>query len=104
MAGESLDLLERAEKFVTPVAVDKALRFQIDLPPRLREPFTRALMRVEAELLREYADACSADPSEPLPTREGLHALSVATLLQRVVYGTDTPPTLASSPFPPSRH
>lgn len=103
VAGESLAVLERAEKFVRPEVTGKMVRFHIDVPPALREPFTRAVMRVEAELLREYADACSADPSEPLPSREGLHALAVATLLQRVVYGTDTPPSFASSPHPRSR-
>lgn len=103
IAGESLALLEQAEKYVTGQLVDKAVRFRIDLPPPLRRPFTRALMRVEAELMLEYADACATDSHEPLPTWEGLHALAVATLLQRVAYGTDTPPSYASSPGSRSR-
>lgn len=103
VAGESLALLERAEKHVTGELIGKAVRFRIDLPPPLRRPFTRALMRVEAELLLEYADACATDQLEPLPSREGLHALAVATLLQRVAYGTDTPPSYASSTSPRSR-
>lgn len=103
VAGERLALLERAEKHVTGELIGKTVRFRIDLPPPLRRPFTRALMRVEAELLLEYADACASDPLEPLPSSEGLHALAVATLLQRVAYGTDTPPSYAFSPSPRSR-
>lgn len=103
VAGESLALLERAEKHVTGELIGKAVRFRVDLPPTLRRPFTRALMRVEAELMLEYADACATDPLEPLPTWEGLHALAVATLLQRVAYGTDTPPSYASSAGTQSR-
>ncbi len=53
-------------------------------------------MRVEAEVLRECADACSADPSAPLPTAEWMHGYAIVQLLRRIAYQTDDPPELGS--------
>ena len=66
----------------------------MELPPKLAPAFTRALMRLEAAVLLECADASSVDPSEPLPSPEWIHDYAVAQLLRRIAYRTDEPPEL----------
>ena len=92
VAGESLRLLERAERHVKIEPDPAGLRIALDLPPKLAPVFTRAVMRVEADVLREYADACGSDPSAPLPSAEWIHSYAVVQLLRRIAYRTDTPP------------
>lgn len=94
IAGESLRLLERAERHVKIEPDPCGLRITADLPPKLVPPFTRAVMRVEAEVLRECADAGSADPSTPLPSPDWIHSYAVIQLLRKIAYRTDTPPEL----------
>jgi hypothetical protein len=96
IAGESLRLLERAERHVRIEPDPRGIRITADLPPKVDAPFTRALMRVEAEMLRSYADANSADASAPLPPPDMVRAVAIAELLRRIAYQTDTPPELSS--------
>jgi len=70
IAGEPLRLLKRAERHVRIEPDRRGIRISADLPPKLAYALNRAVMRVEAEVLRECADACSADPSAPLPSAE----------------------------------
>jgi len=97
VAGESLRLLERAERHVKIEPDPGGVRMAFDLPPKLAPVFTRAVMRVEADVLREYADACGSDPSAPLPSPEWIHGYAVVQLLRRIAYGTDTPPDRTTS-------
>lgn len=97
IAGESLRLLEQAERHVTIEPDERGIRIAVDLPPKLAPVFTRAVMRVEADVLREYADACGSDPSARLPSPEWIHGYAVAQLLRRIAYRTDTPPELSSA-------
>jgi hypothetical protein len=94
IAGESLRLLERAERHVRVEPDSRGIRITEDLPPWLSPVFTRAVMRVEAGVLQECADASSADPSVPLPSAEWIHGYAVIQLLRRIAYRTDEPPEL----------
>jgi hypothetical protein len=94
VGGESLRLLERAQRHVRIEPHPKGLRIVSDLPPKLAPVFTRALMRVEADVLKECADESSADPDAPLPSPEWVHGYAVVQLLRRIAYRTDDPPDL----------
>ncbi len=94
IAGESLRLLERAERHVRIEPDPRGLRISSELPPKLAPAFTRAVMRVEADVLHECADASSADPSVPLPSAEWIHSYAIVQLLRRIAYRTDEPPEL----------
>ena len=97
VAGESLRLLERASVTSRSSLIRQACASPSTCRRSSAPVFTRAVMRVEADVLREYVDACGSDPSAPLPSPEWIHGYAVVQLLRRIAYRTDTPPDRTTS-------
>jgi hypothetical protein len=91
VAGEPSDPLIRALGQGTHrIAADGMWRFDLKVDPVLGAPLIRALMRVEADLLRNDADLVSVDCGEPTRTYDQRRADAFVVLVERL---TETRPT-----------
>jgi hypothetical protein len=65
-------------------------RFNLAVDPVVGAPLLRALMRVEAELLRDDANWISADAPEPTRTEGQRRADALAVLVERIAEAPHT--------------
>ena len=70
--------------------VDEMWRFDLAVDPVVGAPLLRALMRVEAELLREDANWISADAPEPTRTEDQRRAEAFVVLVERIAEAQHT--------------
>jgi hypothetical protein len=92
VAGEDRSMLcEAFRRFRTRVRPDGLLDVKFNLPPDLGDPFVRALLRTEAELMLEDADLIGIKPYGDQRTQAQRRADAVVLLLTRVAEALDTP-------------
>src|SRR5947199_8754590 len=91
VAGERSNALLHALGQVTyQTDVDGMWCFDLLVDPVVGAPLLRALMRVEAELLREDANWISADAPEPTRTEDQRRAAAFVVLVERIAEGQHT--------------
>lgn len=85
VAGEPRDVLVQAVlRFQLGPEVDGLSKAEAWLPPDLMTPFTRALYRIEAELLIADAETFTAEVGETRTQEERRHD-ALMTMLQRIL-------------------
>ncbi|NNH76014.1 hypothetical protein HLB23_40250 [Nocardia uniformis] len=83
IAGEPVPVLERALSYLaTTSSISEAGYFSAELPSHLMAPFTRAIMRIEAELLLHDADKVTAEAGEPRTHSQRRHDAFLALLMR----------------------
>ena len=91
VAGERSSALLRALGQIThQTDVAGMWRFNLAVTPVVGAPLLRALMRVEAELLRDDANWISADAPQPTRTEDQRRADALVVLVERITEAQHT--------------
>ncbi|NNH76021.1 hypothetical protein HLB23_40290 [Nocardia uniformis] len=89
IAGEPLPVLKQVLTYLARnTNSNEAGEFSVLLPPHIMVPFTRALMRIEAELLLHDADRVTAESGEPRTQSQRRHDAFFALVLRIDEHGT----------------